>query len=96
LCLRRASTAAAGKGDRAPARACLGRLEFDLASDALERLVHCQGSGGQVDVGPAQPQELAAPHAGGDGDEDREMEARFPRGVEQRGDLGLAEDPDLA
>ena len=48
----------------------------------------------QVEVSPAQGEQLAAPQAGGHVEQDRRVEARVLGGLEQFGDLGLREGAD--
>jgi len=73
------------QGDAAPALGRLRLLEVALTVGLLERLVHDQGAGLEVDVTPARAEQFTAAHAGADGEQQgmwRLVPSAAARGVE--------------
>jgi hypothetical protein len=70
-----------------PARGRLGLDEHELPLDPREGMAHREGTGVEVDVGPAQAQDLALPQAHPQGHEIEGLEPIAPDGGQE--DAGL-------
>ena len=71
----------------------LWSLEQQAGAGLLKVLLHGQFAGLEVDILPAEAEELAAPHASADGEERRQVEPRAFECAQQLGIARLVEHP---